>query len=371
MPVTARGQDDRAPPPRVARVSSRVGDLVGVWPRPRHNVVQCCAAADDACPNPDSGAHPARPARVHHRGAGDDNAADDSRIADDGSTDDPGSADDGLAAHDAAPTTPVLAPAQPSVGFSGNAECNPATGETTVSWRLTNNGDAPVQILSSSEDVELTRDSIPAGGIALAERVIQGSETDRRLTGNLSVDVGGQQIDLSDEIFDFACTGPAFRPPVTFTFTKTPSVTSALVGDTIDYTYCGQNTSEIPLEVVRMVDDRLGVVIELPSVETVVEPGQTLCNTDVGADVSYVVEPNDAGSVVENNAIVTVRTQEPEPREFQGTADAVVAVASLLREGQTEICHAEEGEHSLAAAVERIHPELYRTHRQDIVPAPH
>ena len=154
-----------------------------------------------------------------------------------------------------------------------------------MSWRLTNNGDAPVQILSSSEDVELTRDPIPAGGIALAERIIQGPELDRPLISNVTVDAGGQQIDLSDEIFGFACTGPAFRPPVTFTFTKTPSVTSALVGDIVDYTYCGQNTSEIPLEVVRMVDDRLGVVIELPSVETVVEPGQS-CATRMSALLS-------------------------------------------------------------------------------------
>ena len=76
---------------------------------------------------------------------------------------------------------------------------------------------------------------------------------------------------------------------MTFTFTKTPSVLAAGVGDTVEYVYCGQNTSDIPLEVVRLVDDRLGVVIELPGVETVVAPGETLCNTDVGQPVSYTV----------------------------------------------------------------------------------
>ena len=70
----------------------------------------------------------------------------------------------------------------------------------------------------------------------------------------------------------------------------------------------------------RVVDDRLGVVIELPSVQTVVGPGESICNTDIGNIASYTVQPDDAGSVIHNNAVVTVRTQEAEPREFQGTA---------------------------------------------------
>ena len=51
-----------------------------------------------------------------------------------------------------------------------------------------------------------------------------------------------------------------------------------------------------------------------------------MCNTEVGTPVSYVVLESDAGSVIHNNAVVTVRTQEAEPREFQAIASAVVAV---------------------------------------------
>ena len=89
----------------------------------------------------------------------------------------------------------------------------------------------------------------------------------------------------------------------------------------------------------RLVDDRLGVVIELPDVETVVAPGESLCNTDLGLPVSYTVTLADLGTTITNHAVVTVRTQEAAPRVFQATATAVVDVPlpRRLREAiQTE-----------------------------------
>ena len=50
------------------------------------------------------------------------------------------------------------------------------------------------------------------------------------------------------------------------------------------------------------------------------------------AHVSYVVQESDAGSVIHNNAVVTAQTQEDEPREFQQTATADVAVDLLTVE---------------------------------------
>ena len=75
----------------------------------------------------------------------------------------------------------------------------------------------------------------------------------------------------------------------------------------------------------------------------VVGPGESICNTDIGNIASYTVQPDDAGSVIHNNAVVTVRTQEAEPREFQGTATSAVAV-DLLRgllgeKRDIRICH--------------------------------
>ena len=101
---------------------------------------------------------------------------------------------------------------------------------------------------------------------------------------------------------------------MSFTFTATPDVTTADVGDTIHLAYCGENTSDIDLEIVKLVDDRLGLVLQLPDVVTLIAPGQTLCNTDVGIEAAYSVQPTDAGTVIHTNAVVTVQTLEDQPR---------------------------------------------------------
>ena len=122
-----------------------------------------------------------------------------------------------------------------------------------------------------------------------------------------------------------ACTGPAQPEGISFTFTNDPSVETAEVGETVAYSYCGENTSDVPLEVVRVVDDRFGV-LELPDVQTIVEPGQSFCNTDLGEEVTYVVASSDAGTTIVNNAVVTVRTVGAEPQAFQAADPAAVEV---------------------------------------------
>ena len=183
---------------------------------------------------------------------------------------------------------------------------------------------------TSTEPVTLEPSVIPANSLALATEVIDGPETDQQVTSTVTIDLGdGVETELSDDIVAPACTGPEVPPDVSFTFTKTASVAEAVVGDTVEYTYCGQNTSTIPLEVVRVVDDRLGVVIEDPAAVTVVEPGESVCNTDLGFPASYVVQATDTGSFIDNNAVVTVRTQETKPREFQATASSSVGVRDV------------------------------------------
>ena len=101
----------------------------------------------------------------------------------------------------------------------------------------------------------------------------------------------------------------------------------------------------------------------------VVAPGESVCNTDVGAPVSYVVQESDAGSVIHNNAVVTVQTQEDEPREFQQTAQTEVAGpggpwpagAVLSRRGQRELSR---GTRIRSKSVVDDH----RGHSNDIVP---
>ena len=179
---------------------------------------------------------------------------------------------------------------------------------------------------------------VPVYGWASATSTLDGPASDESLTTTVTIDGGASgPIELSDAITVPACPGPNAPPDVTFTFHVTPSVTRAIVGQTITYSYCGTNTSTIPLEVMRVVDDRIGLVAEGGRV---VAPGELICNTDIGNTVSYTVRPDDAGKVIHNNAVVTVRTQEDEPRQFQGTATSDVAVPLVvLRAANVAICH--------------------------------
>ena len=139
---------------------------------------------------------------------------------------------------------------------------------------MDNNGAAPVTITGNTEDAPLEPNPVPPFGEATASHVIDGPATDQQVTSTVTIDAGaGVVIEESDDITAAACQGPEPPPDVTFTFDVTPSVSTAAVGQTVEYAYCGQNTSTIPLEVVRLVDDRLGVVIELPSVRRSSLPG--------------------------------------------------------------------------------------------------
>jgi hypothetical protein len=114
-------------------------------------------------------------------------------------------------------------------------------------------------------------------------------------------------------------------PGISFTFTNDPSVPVAAVGESVQYSYCGENTSDVDLEVVRVDDDRFGV-LEVPDASTIVSPGEKICNTDLGLPVSYVVEPSDAGTTIVNNAVVTVRTTGVDAQAFQAADPAEVEI---------------------------------------------
>ena len=128
-------------------------------------------------------------------------------------------------------------------------------------------------------------------------------------------------------------------PGISFTFTNDPSVPVARVGETVQYSYCGENTSDVDLEVVRVDDDRFGV-LEVPEASTIVSPGETLCNTDLGLPVSYVVEPSDAGKTIVNNAVVTVRTTGVDAQAFQAADPAEVEVLAPGQQVEPTTTHA-------------------------------
>lgn len=183
--------------------------------------------------------------------------------------------------------------------LAGNALCDPVTGNTAVTWTLRNNDGGPATITSGGGQT-FSPNPVPGNSSSTATEIVPPSATNQVDTLTVILDLGrGVETRPSASVNIGVCVPPAVT---SFTFTKTPSVTTADVGQTITYTYSGRNTGTVALEVVGLVDDRLGVVITDPSVVTLVNPGETISRT-----VTYVVKPTDAATTIVNNAVVVVR----------------------------------------------------------------
>ena len=155
----------------------------------------------------------------------------------------------------------------------------------------------------------------------------------------MTIDAGRVVVELSDEITAGACEGPEAPPDVAFALSVTPSVSQAAVGDTVEYVYCALNTSPIPSAELRLVDDRIGVVLEG---QEPIAPGASVCNTDVGAPASYVVQESDAGSVIPEQRRDHRADRGGRTVVFQQTATAEVLVPLLSAQpltGVVTICH--------------------------------
>ncbi len=261
----------------------------------------------------------------------------------------------------------------------GHAECDTTSGTTTIEWTVSNNDGSPVIVVGSARGLEYSPNPDAPHGGSTATELIDGPAEDQQLTETVTVELaGGGTSEYSAGVTAAACTGPELPADVSFTFSKTASVAMAAVGDEVEYVYCGRNTSGIPLEVVRLVDDRLGVVIELPDVETVVGPGETLCNTDIGQPISYTVALSDLGTTITNHAVVTVRTQEDPPRVFQASATAGVRVPlARLREAiqdgdKTWVCHrtlsTDNPYNKITVSTSSTDASGHVNHAEDIIP---
>jgi hypothetical protein len=210
------------------------------------------------------------------------------------------------------------------VKLGGTAECDPPTGEITVTWTDTNFNSLPVEITVTSPGVVFTPNPMAAGGLAggraSATESVTGTAEPVARALEATFDLGaGRSVTSTADVTLPPCEAP-LPPAMTLSFTKTADVGSIRAGQTVSYTYAGTNTSTIPLEVLQLVDDRLGVLLEEPQA-TIVQPGKSLART-----VSYLVRPTDAGTTIENNAVVTV-SDPSTARTAQATAGAAVAVA--------------------------------------------
>ena len=210
----------------------------------------------------------------------------------------------------------------PQAVLTGEAECDPNTQAYEVTWSLQNTGQRTIDVIGSApRNLAFTPGTLAPGATAVATETI--SPTARALVLPLVVDLADTQLGDRAQVRSSVQLGVCAPPAVGFTFSKSASVESAGLGDTIAYTYAGTNTGEVPLEVTQLVDDRLGVVLSDPAVETVVPPGATLERT-----IQYVVTADDvAAGVIANSAVVTVRpTEGPDLTERSAEASAQVRV---------------------------------------------
>ena len=221
-------------------------------------------------------------------------------------------------------TTGPLAPT--GVAITGNAVCDPAAAQTQVIWTVTNSSTSAVGIIGDTRGLTFSADPIPPGAASTATEVIDSPAAVEQIVETVTVDTGEPaESDISATVTVADCTGPAQPASISFAFTVDASVESTSVGDTIEYSYCGENTSDLDLEVVRVVDDRFGV-LDLPDEPATVLPGDTICTGDVGPPIAYVVTAGDAGKTITNNAVATVRILGDEPQGFQAVDAAEVQV---------------------------------------------
>jgi hypothetical protein len=221
------------------------------------------------------------------------------------------------------------------VVLAGNVVCDVSTGQTTVTWTLRNLAGVPLNITGDERGV-FSSTQLAANETTTVTETFDGPDEDGQVSNTVTVVFGaGQSGAAPATVTVAACAGTPAPPDIAFTFTNDPSVPTAEVGDTVEYSYCGENNSDVDLEVVRVVDDRFGI-LEVPDESTIVSPGETLCNTDLGLPVSYETVASDAGTTIVNNAVVTVRTVGEDPQEFQATDPAEVEILGFAAPGQSE-----------------------------------
>jgi uncharacterized repeat protein (TIGR01451 family) len=211
-------------------------------------------------------------------------------------------------------------PTAPDVSLRGNALCLPDEREYVVTWSLTNTGAGTDAVVDASRDgLVFDPDPLPPGVTATAQERVPGTGGPVQ-TLELTVtvqpeDPQAEPLVRSTSLTIGRCEEPA--DGVAFTFDKVADRAEAAVGETVVYTYTGTNTGALPLELLALVDDRLGLVLDGAEVG-IVEPGETVTGT-----LSYVVTDADANiGEIDNIAVVTVSTV-PEPGDEAEVLSAV------------------------------------------------
>lgn len=186
--------------------------------------------------------------------------------------------------------------------LAGSATCDPVTSTYTIEWVLFNGGPGDAVIADSNRALTFSPEVIGEGSIATATETVPSPADTEVITLELDIAAAPDApaprppASLSADVTIGRCIGQ-----VSFTFTKTPDVASARVGDVVTYTYAGTNTGTVPLLIDQLVDDRLGVVIDDDPDLLPLPPGESISRS-----VQYVVTAEDASlGEIDNAAVVT------------------------------------------------------------------
>ena len=172
-----------------------------------------------------------------------------------------------------------------------------AIGETvTYTYIITNTGDVAVTDLALTDDqlgtIELPQTSLLAGESITVEKAYQATKIDLPRIVNVATATAKDSITGNDvpPATDTVTVSLSYEPD--YTVTKTASPESASVGQTVVYTYVVENTGNIVLEEIILVDDQLGpVTLDKTSLQL----GESATGT-----LEYTIAPDDLPGPLDN-----------------------------------------------------------------------
>jgi uncharacterized metal-binding protein YceD (DUF177 family) len=201
-----------------------------------------------------------------------------------------------------------------------------AVGETvTYQFAVANTGNVTINALTLNDDrlgaIALDRDALAPGETATGTATHTIVETD--LPGPLTNVATAAGTDSQGA----AVTGKATATvdltyAATLEVTKTPSSSTASVGETIDYSYAVRNTGTVTISSLKLIDDRLGAItLDRDSLG----PGETATGT-----ISYTVVEKDLPGPLTNVATATAKDVVGNDVTSQATAAVTLTYAASM-----------------------------------------
>jgi uncharacterized repeat protein (TIGR01451 family) len=198
-------------------------------------------------------------------------------------------------------------------------------GDTiTYTYIVTNTGNVTLTELKALDNrlggVTFDKTTLAPGETATGTLKKVVSESD--LPGPIDNRVDATALDpLQNEVTGYATASVNLIYTASIAVTKTPSTTTATVGDTITHTYIVTNTGNVTLKNVTLSDDRQGDPITLDLTE--LAPGKT-----AKGEASHTVTEDDLVSSNPYVNVATAKGEDPVGNEVSATDSASVVITS-------------------------------------------